>query len=159
MKKGEWPQRISLCEFNLPLFRWEIIGYITTPQIKQSLLQWHSNPENLNPRVFRIRYKLISQDLFRQDLVPGTEPVDLAPWSWEGLSPSFWHSAYLACLSSLPGNEWIRQESCPQVLHQFLSWGTCCKFELTLRFSLSWRWVCLSPLTALRATNPVARFT
>lgn len=89
--------------------------------------------------------------------MPQTQPLSLAPWSWEGLSPCFWHSACLVCSSSLPGSGSARGENCLQVPHQYPSWGTCYKSVQMPPFSLSWRWVCL-PFLGLQATHSTDKY-
>lgn len=117
-----------------------------------------SIPGKLESQGVQISALLISQNVFRQDLKPQIQPLDLAPWSWEGPSLSFWHSVCLVCLSSSPGSGSTRGESYPQVPHRYPSWGTCYKFVRMPPFSLSWRWVCLPSLSELKITNSIDKY-
>lgn len=116
-----------------------------------------SIPGKLEPQGVQISALLISENVFRQGLMPQIQPLAVAPWSWEGPSPCFWHSACLVCSSSLPGRESARGGNFPQVPHRYLSWGTCYKSVQMPPFSLSWRWVCL-PLLGLETTNSIDKY-
>lgn len=137
MKKGEWPQWIPLNEFNPSFIQvgdYRLYNHALDKAISPLMA---CIPGKTESQGIQISTQLISQNVFRQDLVPWTQPLDLAPWSWEGPSPSFWHSACLVCSSSSPGNGSARAGSCPLVPHRYPSWETFCKSVLMPLFSLS----------------------
>lgn len=137
MKKEECSQWTYPGEFNLPLFMGEIIGYTTAPPNKAIPSLMVSIPGKLEPEGIQISAPPISQNIFRQDLRPRVQPLCLVPWSWEGPSPSSWHSACLVCSYSLPGSGSTRGESYLQAPRRYPSWGTCYKSVRMPPFSLS----------------------